>query len=238
MNARPIELFHFHNLVLTVVEAEQIRYVRLRPITDLLGLTWKHARSTVLNGDNQALYDARELSPLPTDTLPPGIEPIFIPEKAAVNTKATPCEQEAFSAPNGAENDACPTEEDELLTPYGGEKSALTKHLFIRLDRVHLYLARVNTSRLRANGKEDAADYLLALQQEWGEALYHYETHGIAIKSGQHKSLKELFAMRKHASAEEKARLTYLITLALDAMGCPQASEESSPQIDMFGGEV
>ena len=117
--------------------------------------------------------------------------------------------------------------------PYGAEKSADKKPLFIRLDRVHLYLARVQTAQMRANGNVAAADRLLALQQEWAGALYQYEMHGIAVKAGQHKSLKELFVMRRHAVGEEKARLSYLIALALDGLGCPR---EEDAQQEMFGG--
>lgn len=43
MIARPVELFFFHDLVLTVVEAEQSRYVALKPIVEMLGLSWKRA---------------------------------------------------------------------------------------------------------------------------------------------------------------------------------------------------
>jgi len=96
-----------------------------------------------------------------------------------------------------------------------------------------MYLARVNTSILRAKGKADAADWLLAMQKEWAGALYQYEMHGIAVKAGQHKSLKELFVMRRHAIGEEKARLSYLIALALDGLGCPR---EEEAQQEMFGG--
>ena len=49
------------------------------------------------------------------------------------------------------------------------------------------YLSRVNTARLRANGNESAAKYLLALQKEWRKALHDYDTHGFAVKSDKQK---------------------------------------------------
>ena len=49
MIARPVELFFFHDLVLTVVEAEQSRYVALKPIVEMLGLSWKRAREGVMD---------------------------------------------------------------------------------------------------------------------------------------------------------------------------------------------
>ena len=220
--AKPVSLLPFHGLMLTVLEAQGAQYVPFRPVVSLLGLDWKMARRTATSADNAELYDLQELECLPVDT--------YLGEPEAIEA--------LFSGKNCAAADDSERSQ-EANSGYGyPEKSLLTKQLCIRLDRVHMFLARVNTSILRAKGKEDAANWLLTMQKEWASALYAYETHGIAIKGGQHKSLKDLFAMRKHASAEEKARLTYLITLALDAMGCPQASEESSPQIDMFGGEA
>ena len=195
MIARPVELFFFHDLVLTVVEAEQSRYVALKPIVEMLGLSWKRAREHVQSVENTALFGIKALYPAPVDT--------YLGEEAAKSA------------------------------PYGAEKSAAKTPLFIRLDRVHLYLARVQTAQMRANGNVAAADRLLALQQEWAGALYQYEMHGIAVKAGQHKSLKELFVMRRHAVGEEKARLSYLIALALDGLGCPR---EEEAQQEMFGG--
>lgn len=197
MNARPVELFHFHNLTLTVVEAEHIRYVSLKPIVEMLGLSWKRARENVLTDENKALFGIKVLNPTSTDTYLGDLEP-----KSA---------------------------------PYGAEKITLKAPIFIRLDRVHLYLARVQTAQMRANGNEAAADRLLTLQQEWADALYAYETLGIAVKAGQHKALKDLFAMRKFATAEEKVRLTHLIAKSLDAAGCPAMAAGKQ---EMVGGEV
>lgn len=64
-------------------------------------------------------------------------------------------------------------------TPYGRKKQ-----VYIRLDRSTMYLARVNTARMRVNNKVEAADKLLALQLEWAGALHDYETKGVARKRG------------------------------------------------------
>jgi hypothetical protein len=197
MIARPVELFHFHNLTLTVVEADAVHFVALKPVVEMLGITWRRAREHVLEAENTALFGIKTLNPTPTD---------------------------AYLGEPG-----------EFFTPNGVKKEATKGQIFIRLDRVHLYLARVNTAQMRANGNEAAADRLLALQQEWASALYQYETHGIAVKAGQHKSLKDLFAMRQHASGEERERLTFLIGAALDAMGSPR---QQNAQGALFGGEA
>lgn len=221
MIARPVSLLPFHGLMLTVLEAQGAQYVPFRPVVSLLGLDWKMARRTATSADNAELYDLQELECLPVDTYlgePEAIE-------ALVAGKICP----AMADSEGGQ---------EANLGYGyPEKSLLTKQLCIRLDRVHMFLARVNTSILRAKGKEDAANWLLTMQKEWAGALYTYETHGIAVKDGQHKSLKDLFAMQRHATPEQRVRIAYLIDLALDAMGCPQAAEEPALQIDMFGGE-
>jgi len=56
--------------------------------------------------------------------------------------------------------------------------------LFIRIDRVSIYLARISVNRVRANGNIEAAEFLLALQLEWADALHNYETRGVAVKAG------------------------------------------------------
>jgi hypothetical protein len=65
--------------------------------------------------------------------------------------------------------------------------------VYIRLDRSTMFLARVNTAQMRANGKENAADALLKLQIEWAEALHNYETNGIAFKTQQRD--KDMFGL-------------------------------------------
>jgi Mor family transcriptional regulator len=65
--------------------------------------------------------------------------------------------------------------------------------VYIRLDRSTMFLARVNTAQMRANGKENAADQLLKLQIEWAEALHSYETNGVAFKTQQRD--KDIFGL-------------------------------------------
>nr|DAK86014.1 MAG TPA: hypothetical protein [Herelleviridae sp.] len=217
MIARPVSLLPFHGLMLTVLEAQGVQYVPFRPVVSLLGLDWKMARRTAGTADNAELYGLQELACLPTD--------VYLGEPEAV--EALLAGQNCSAGPASA---GCQTANPGYGYP---EKTLLTKQLCLRLDRVHMYLARVNTSILRAKGKAEAADWLLAMQKEWAGALYQYEMHGIAVKAGQHKSLKELFVMRRHAVGEEKARLSYLIALALDGLGCPR---EEEAQQEMFGG--
>lgn len=67
----------------------------------------------------------------------------------------------------------------ELYVAEISEKNApggAKKRLFIRADRAYLFLARVNTDSMRANGKAAAADKLLEKQIEWADALVKYES--------------------------------------------------------------
>jgi hypothetical protein len=53
------------------------------------------------------------------------------------------------------------------------------------------------------------AEYLLSLHEEWADALHHYETNGIAIKSSHAKyqsgQLKDFLAVCK----EKRARIAF-----------------------------
>ncbi len=192
LNATPVDLIKIFGLILTVVEADNTRYVMIKPISDLLGLTWKHTRTTLFTDENTALFGTKQLNMLPLNEL--------------------------FA------------EEQEISPYYQGEKQVSNLPVFIQLNRVHLYLARVNTGKMRSHGKIEAADRLLALQQEWANALYQYETHGIAVKTSQHNTLKDLLRMRNMAFGEEKTRLTALIDAALTDMG----ATSDSPQRDLL----
>lgn len=59
----------------------------------------------------------------------------------------------------------------DKVTNSGTSKISNTEVFCVRLDRVELYLARINTSRVRVNHNYSAADYLLNLQEEWAGAM-------------------------------------------------------------------
>lgn len=63
-----------------------------------------------------------------------------------------------------------------------GGHMAPQNEVHIRLDRVAIYLARINTAKVRAQGNIAAANLLLNLQIEWAQALHDYETKGEARK--------------------------------------------------------
>lgn len=53
--------------------------------------------------------------------------------------------------------------------------------VFIRLDRVAVYLMTINPDRVRANGNISSAEYLEQKIKEWSDALHDYEEMGVAI---------------------------------------------------------
>lgn len=87
------------------------------------------------------------------------------------------------------------------------------KAVFILLEAGEMYLTRVNTSRLRSNGNESSADYLLALQKEWRKALHDYETLGFAVKP-------------KLSSIDAIAKIDRIKNPELKRLAAEQANEE------------
>lgn len=78
------------------------------------------------------------------------------------------------------------------IAGLGGLKSPEEGVLYLRLDRARMYLARISTDRMRANGNAEGAEKVLALQTEWAEALHAYETQGIAVKSTRNSQIREI----------------------------------------------
>lgn len=173
-------LFKFRGKQFIVFEQNDIQYVALRGLVDLVGLQWKTARQTATNGDNVHLYGTCVLKK---------------PEFAGLPT------------PRGSENVVA-----------------------IRLDRVHMFLARVNTNQVRVHGDNNTADELLALQMEWAEVLFLYESGERVSKAelSDERSLVTLINAQKNCTAEQRASLSALITRKLKQMGglaVPQQTE-------------
>jgi hypothetical protein len=79
----------------------------------------------------------------------------------------------------------------------GTENTTLQGDLYLQLQLARMFLARVNTSQVRAQGNASAADFLLALQLEWARALHAYETDGIAVKNARKEARAELVGLMK-----------------------------------------
>lgn len=197
-NCQPVGFIRFHGLTLLVVESDGIQFVAPKPISDLLGLDWRNQRAAIQAGDNAVLYGARRL-----------ISPVF---NALERGDITPL------PPSGDPSGEEPATEN---LSQNGERRA---DLYIRLDRAQMFLARVNTSRVRSHGKADVANYLLALQIEWAEALHAYQLHGVAVKQGsmaERRLLGDLMKSRVLAHPREKRAFDKMIADTLNELGYP-----------------
>jgi hypothetical protein len=116
-----------------------------------------------------------------------------------------------------------------------GDITPTQEAIYIQLDRARMFLARINTARMRSHGNVGAAQTLLSLQIEWAEALHAYETTGVAVKKGHREDLGTLMGLIKTrgdgASPTERAALTALIAQTFAELGQPLPAD---PQSDLF----
>lgn len=112
-----------------------------------------------------------------------------------------------------------------VLAGEGGASTPSREALYIRFDRAHMYLARINTAQMRAQGNVAAADQLLILQKEWANVLHRYETHGIAVKASRVSALRDLLGAAKIrdslADPRERIAFTHLLHEEMRAVGLP-----------------
>lgn len=112
----------------------------------------------------------------------------------------------------------------------GGLKSPRGAVCCIRLDRARMFLARINTARMRSNDNAVVADRLLAMQVEWAKVLHDYETHGYAAKPGVHRDRIGLIKARAATThAGERAALTQMIADTCAAIGYPLPADPQQP---------
>ena len=175
-------------------------YVVMRALVTAMGLdwrSWKSQRVGIETGDNAILYGSRRL-----------ISPVF---------------NAVLGGLKPSTNTATDAGDPEKVTQNQPSDPTSRTDLCIRLDRAQMFLARVNTNRVRSNGNIDAANYLLALQIEWAQALDAYQLHGVAVKQEvrvELKTLGDLLKMREQATQYEKPGLTKLIANAMRELGC------------------
>ena len=120
------------------------------------------------------------------------------------------------------------------IAGLGGLKSPDEGVLYLRLDRAHMYLARISTDRMRANGNTEGAEKVLALQEEWAKVLHTYETHGVVVKSSRSNALRDVLGLQKARNTctdpRERAAFTRLLHLEMAAIGMPLAALDEPQQ--------
>lgn len=107
---------------------------------------------------------------------------------------------------------------------FGSDITPEKTVLCLELEFARMYLARIDTSRMRSHGNEDGAERLLTLQKEWAKVLHAYETHGIAVKAERKSALAELLALINachKASPDKKPGLNWLIDQQMQELGIP-----------------
>jgi hypothetical protein len=117
-----------------------------------------------------------------------------------------------------SQKDSSEQEEGDTKT----ENTALRGDLYLQLQRARMFLARVNTNQVRAQGNASAADFLLALQMEWARALHAYETDGIAVKNARKEARAELVGLMKVrvlATALERPAFDAVVRDAMAELG-------------------
>ena len=114
---------------------------------------------------------------------------------------------------------------EPIFAASGGHMTPTPDALFIQLDRARMYLARINTARMAANGNVSAARMLLDLQIEWAEALHAYETTGVAVKKGHREARAELIGLLKvrgtPPTPAERIAISALISETFASLGQP-----------------
>lgn len=81
------------------------------------------------------------------------------------------------------------------LTLMGGADGQNREQTCILLSRVSAFLMSINPERVSANGNNDGAEFLIAKQEEWDDALHDYEELGLAINLNHAKTQEVL---RRH----------------------------------------
>ncbi|WP_022957260.1 phage antirepressor N-terminal domain-containing protein [Spongiibacter tropicus] len=112
---------------------------------------------------------------------------------------------------------------DPVLSAEGGSITPPKESIYLQLSRSRMFLARIQTNRIKARGKEEAAQKLLNLQEEWAEAIHNYETYGVAHKRGKGEAVTQLDKLIRSRKATtdpaEKKSISKLIHEHLNEMG-------------------
>ena len=108
--------------------------------------------------------------------------------------------------------------EPEFVKPKEG--------LYLPLESIQMYLARLSISQVKNQGNESAAKFILSLQKEWLKALNSYETHGLAVKDSHKKQdkersnlLTEWNKLAKSENAKVRAIAQHHIELMFEELG-------------------
>lgn len=167
------------------------QYLSMRSLVDQIGLDWRTQKKGLLDDDAVLFYgtlllEDRNIMQAPCKySLKNGISASHDSEKCQktgdlnaqkVQTENKKSSKNSFSA-------RYTSEKGQIIASFCGD-DVQKDTLFIRLRRVQMYIARISIGHVRGTGgNSSSAEYLLALHEEWADALHDYETNGIAIKT-------------------------------------------------------
>lgn len=127
-----------------------------------------------------------------------------------------------------------------LKTPQNapqGDNDVTTPNsiLCFRLDRARMFLARINTSRMKSNGNVEAAEALLKLQVEWAQVLHDYETKGHASKDKSEGQEKRLINLIRTLNQTKDPHIKQMLRSRIEALsaelGHPISPTKTQPDL-------
>lgn len=183
-------VMHFANRPHLTYTLHDTQYISIRPLVDQIGLDWRTQKKGLLDDDAVLFYgtlllENGEIRQAPCKYSPKNDDsPRYISEEGQkIPSFSNGNTQIANKNPqkNGilASHDSEEGQKIAILCSDDAQKDTV----FIRLRRVQMYIARISIGHIRAKGNMSSAEYLLALQEEWAEALHEYETNGFAVKT-------------------------------------------------------
>lgn len=196
--------FHGMNLFVYAINGDE--YVPAKSIVDVIGIDWRNTKRNLDQDDNHKLYGVMRINTLKIDNL------------GGLKTPQTPLKVDS----------------NESLGQKINDNSQFNDLLCIRLERVQIFLARTNTSRIRANGNISGADYLLKLQHEWADALHDYETHGIAVNKSVFDNTKQLKMLVDIYSKLTDKQQKHVVSKQIDHALGVHRSDNGNKQLDML----
>lgn len=166
------------------------QYLSMRSLVDQIGLDWRGQKRGLLDDESVLFYgtllleDGKIVSAPCKYSLKNGFSANLGSEKCQktgdlnaqnAQTENKKSSKNSFSANHDSEN-------GQIIANFCSD-DVQKDTLFIRLRRVQMYIARISIGHIRAKGNLSSAEYVLALHEEWADALHDYETNGIAIKT-------------------------------------------------------
>ncbi len=229
-------VMHFAGRAHLTYTLHDTQYLSMRSLVDQIGLDWRTQKKGLLDDDAVLFYgtlllEDRNIMQAPCKySLKNAVSASHDSEKG---------HKSGHFAAQSVQTDNQNTDKKAVSASLGSEKAPIIAHfcsddaqkdtLFIRLRRVQMYIARISIGHIRAKGNLSSAEYVLALHEEWADALYDYETHGVAVKANHFKlessKVRDFLAVckekRMNDNPDERQVLSSLMKDMAEKIGHP-----------------